>query len=511
MSGEVANVILSSQSTTNPPSYINAQKTNFIFSNVNLKNLLGEMWEKYDKFIIKPISIYNTATIALSSTAYNLVIYNMKGLSWTNINYETTPGSKLWAPLFQTQVPTTGSTSPVIWYANNGWGYTFRKASPIVDLEFAISVWDSTEVGGSNLPVAGNNYGDTIMQFTIEPVVKGYNECAAWIMNINPTLSTANGRYSTNPRTYTYGSFNLRDLCREFWDDYEDFEILQTFTLNRGSYVGTTANQIAPLQLSGFGFENSLTKQGNNTDYPNSNYSQESPIVASIQIPTSGSQYFQNTSNPFPAFQFKKSTDSPTISWAIREYDNTGLTSATNPASTMIMGYFIRPTYGVEKGSLYLNSWGLTTTNTNLGVRNAGYTSITLKNIDFSLVCKTFWRKYMKYNIYLTGFAPTYGSGNVGAEGGLLKMSGLDFINQTTIQTSNNTQNQIATLGVVNLSASATTVMSPGSYNGTIVTSFYRTKDIFDLTLTIEQVGPTAFTGTPLLGSFTFTIVPVKE
>jgi hypothetical protein len=43
------------------------------------------------------------------------------------------------------------------------------------------------------------------------------------------------------------------------------------------------------------------------------------------------------------------------------------------------------------------------------------------------------------------------------------------------------------------------------------VTTFYKTKDIVDLTLTAIPLGATAFSSqTPLTGNFTFTIVGVK-
>lgn len=512
MSAEVANIILSTQDPVNPPSFINAQKTNFIFRNVDLRSLLGEMWNKYEMFLIKPITISNTPTTALTNVANGLFTYNLKGLSWTNINYETTPNQKIWAPVFQ-QIASI-SLLPVLFYTNNGWGYTFRKGSPIVDLEFAISLLDATGVGGIHLPAAGNNYGDTSMQFSVEPVVKGYNECAMFAMNINPVLSTANGRVGVNQRVYTYYSFDLQDLCREFWADYDEFEILMNWYLNRGSYVSSTLNQQAPIQLSGLDFYNSLTKQGNDTTNANANYSQENPIVATVIVPSSDTTNVQNTTMPNAPVQFKKSGDRARFEWSIRDYDNTAVTSATGTTSLITMGFTIRPVYKVEKGTLYLNTWGLTTTETNLGVRNSTYTSVTLKNIDLRLVCKSFWEKYNKYNLYLTSYAMAYGSGGgatSGAESGLLKLEGFNMINQTTVQTTNNAQTQIATLGVINLSASLTGIGFPNAWSNNLVTSFYKTADLVNITLKLEQIGTTAFTGSPLLGSFVFTIVPIKE
>ena len=509
MSAEVANLIFSTQDPTNPPSFINAVKSNFIFSNVNLKNLLGEMWDKYDMFLIKPISVSNIgATTQGTGSQAAFITYNMKGLSYTNLNYETTPNSKQWIPLCQNLV-SSATPNVTYFYSNNGWGYTFRKSSPIVDLEFAITLSDAV---GITLPPAGNIYNDTTIQFSIEPVIKGYNECAAWVMNINPALSTANNRVGVNQRTYTTYSFNLQDLCREFWADYDEFEIMFPWIGNRGSYVASTFNQHALIQLSGLDFINNLTKQGNDTTNTNSNYSQENAIMGLLQLTTSGSSFIVNTTYPNAPVQFKKQGDSATIVWSIKNFDNVGVTSATGTTSQMLMGFFIRPTYKVEKGTLYLNTWGLTTTETNLGIRDTGYTTVTLKNIDLRLACKGFWNKYKKYNLYLTSYAMAYGSGAIAAESAILKLSGLDLINQTNIQTTNNAQTQIATLGVINLSASSASVGPAVGVSNNFVTSFYRTKDIVDITLTAEQyINNFTGTQTPLLGSFIFTIVPVKD
>ena len=44
-------------------SNINAAKTVFTFRNVNIKNIIGEMWNRYDKFSIRMVSTMYSAAV----------------------------------------------------------------------------------------------------------------------------------------------------------------------------------------------------------------------------------------------------------------------------------------------------------------------------------------------------------------------------------------------------------------------------------------------------------------
>jgi hypothetical protein len=70
----------------------------------------------------------------------------------------------------------------------------------------------------------------------------------------------------------------------------------------------------------------------------------------------------------------------------------------------------------------------------------------------------------------------------------------------------------VATLGAVSTFTDANAVETHGTM-ASLVTTFYKTKDVVDLTLTARTMNNSAFSATfePLAGLYTFTIVGVKE
>jgi hypothetical protein len=146
-----------------------------------------------------------------------------------------------------------------------------------------------------------------------------------------------------------------------------------------------------------------------------------------------------------------------------------------------------------------------------LGVRDTGYTTFTLKNINMRQVCQSFWDKYDRFNIFLTQT-----SWHVGAcyyvSAWNLSLEGLNFISQMSL-TNPQRQTQIGVLGSVATSPYTNDVRSQGTLSA-LVTSFYKGDDFVDLTLRASPMRTpddpfSAFL--PLNGNFTFTIVGVKE
>ena len=72
-------------------------------------------------------------------------------------------------------------------------------------------------------------------------------------------------------------------------------------------------------------------------------------------------------------------------------------------------------------------------------------------------------------------------------------------------------QIQVATLGFISTTITANDVVSNGTM-ASLVTSFYKTKDVVDLKLNAFAVNGAALPAAdrPLLSNFTFTIVGVK-
>lgn len=515
MLSDSASLILSTKSTVNPCT-INATKTAFTFNNIDMKNVMGEMWDKYDQFALKLVSFSTEGAVTIVGSQNGQITYNLRGLEWSNVIYETTGSNtnKQWVPVAYVFLSVgTPAVNPLI--INTGWSFNFTKGNRIVNFEFALGGANPTAISASQFGVfdAGNSFNNVEFQFLFEPVIPGkMNECAFYGFNSNELITTIKRNISTDYTQYSYPDFNMRNLCPKFWDKHDDFEIQLAMSSIRGTGTNTGDIRITPVQLSGLNFVNNGTKQSNNTDQLN--LSNENALIGTVINPTGGSSYTVDLAYPVAPVQFKKNGDNVPLNIAFRNTENTGPTVAAGfgayATPTWQLGIFVKPIYGVEKATLNINPWGLTETETNLGVRNTTYTTFTLKHIDLRQVCGTMWDKYDRFNIFLTQITSLTTSLN--SNGGYrLEIEGLDFISQLSL-TNTRQQTQVATLGFVNTFVFPSDFRSMGTM-ASLVTTFYKTKDVVDLILTASNTNnaanPTA--NTPLAGNFTFTIVGVTR
>lgn len=508
MLSQSGSLILSTSSTVNPCT-INAQKTQFTFSNIDLKNVLGEMWDKYDIFALKPVNLITFGTITIvSGSTYGVVTYNLAGLDWTNIKYDTALNSKKYAPIvFSASSASTPNQNVLI--TNTGQSFNFRKGQRFVDLEFSMT--ESNTVGIQNFGVfpAGNFYNDAAFHFVIEPVIEGeMNECAIFGFNTLQTITSQVGRTITSSFTeYNYASFDMRDLCRDFWDKHDDFEIMMSSYVSVG--IGTLSGNARTMlfQMNGLNFVNNGTQQGSSTERLQLNA--ESPIIGGIVHATAASGHQVANQVPFAPIQFKKDKDNVNLTITFRNYDNNGNYNGVSLSNyRAVITFYIKPIYKVEKATLCINPFFLTTTQTNLGVRNSAFTQLTINNIDLRSVCRSMWDKYKKFNIFLTTIVSTNGSSNAANGSFILQMQGLDFINQTAYITSSG-QTQVATLGPIFVGIGAPAV---SGNQCAYLTTFYKMEDVVSLTLTATELAPVpTFTNSPLENMYIFTIVGVPE
>lgn len=511
MLSESGSLILSTSSTTNPCT-INAQKTDFTFSNINMRNVVGEMWDKYDVFAMKVVSSSIGGTItAISGSTTGVICYNMAGFTWENIHYDTAYMSQQYVPIIVYNAqPTSNNINSVI--SNTGQSYNFRKGGDLVNLNFTIT--NVSNIGGPStfgVITAGNIFNDVVFHLVFEPVIPGeMNECAFFGFNTISTISTQVGRtVSTDRKEFNYPAFDMRRLCRNFWDKHEDFEIQMAFYNNAA--IGTPGGnaRVCQIQINGLNFVNNLTKNSNGTD--RMGITTESPIVGAMCFANTASAHQAQMGYPVGPIQFKRDRDNVNLTFNLKNHDNSApfafTFSGINPASTI--GFFIKPIYKVEKATLYINPSGLTTSQTNLGIINSDSSEFTLSNIDMRQVCRSMWNKYKKFNIFLTGIT-SYGSASQTTNGSfILQMGGFNFINQTAWITSPN-QTQTATLGTVCMGL--TGAPSTFGWQSGIVTTFYKTQDLVNLTLrAVPLASGSSFTNTPLTVNFTFTIVGCPE
>jgi hypothetical protein len=516
MLSDSASLILSTKSTINPCT-INAQKTAFTFNNIDMKNVMGEMWDKYDQFALKLVSFSTEGAVAVTFSQQGHITYNLRGLEWSNVIYETTGSNvnKQWVPVAYTFL---SAASPVVnpLIINTGWSFNFKKGNRYENFEFALSASYFTNASEFGVFAAGNNFNHVEFHFLFEPVIPGkMNECAIYGFNSTPSTPSINeiNRIVSADRTeYSYPDFNMRRLCNLFWDKHDDFEIQMAMWSMNGTGTNTGDIRITPVEMSGLNFVNNGTKQSNNTDQLNLNT--ENAIIGTIINPTATTQYAYDLAYPVAPVQFKKDGDNVPLKIAFRNSENTGPTVAAGYTSLtrpfIQIAFFVKPIYGVEKATLNINPWGLTTTETNLGVRDTDYTTFTLKGIDIRKVCQSFWDKYDRFNIFLTQ-TTSHTTVSNSSGGYRLEIEGFDFIPQLSL-TNTRRQNQVATLGSVSTFVTANEVVSIGTM-ASLMTTFYKTRSIVDLKLNAFAVNGAALPAAdrPLLGNFTFTIVGVKE
>jgi hypothetical protein len=90
---EIASLVLPTISTLN----VNAAKTQITWNNINLKTILGPMYDKYDKFNIELISISQCTTVDIFGVDANdsNVLIQISGLPFVNNNYSFLTGNNV--------------------------------------------------------------------------------------------------------------------------------------------------------------------------------------------------------------------------------------------------------------------------------------------------------------------------------------------------------------------------------------------------------------------------------
>lgn len=508
MLSESGSLILSTSSTTSPCT-INATKSDFTFSNINMRNVLGAAWDKYDVFTMKVASAASAGTITTSNSNNAILCYNMAGFTWENLHYDTAYMSQTYVPIAVFNEQTTASQNQYI--VNTGQSYNFRKSSDIVNLNFTITFPDDTSGPSTfGVPPAGNIYNDVAFHLVFEPVIPGeMNECAFFGFNLSSLISSQVGRtVSSDRKEYNYPAFDMKRLCRNFWDKHEDFEIQWAFNNHIG--IGTLSGnaRICLFQMNGLSFVNSSTKNSNSTD--RLGMTTESPIIGAIIYATTSTTHGATMYSNYAPIQFKRDGDNANLTINLKNFDNSvpfAFTfTSTNPRG--MVGFFIKPIYKVPKATLFINPFGLTTSQTNLGIINAGATEFTLNNVNMRQACRSMWDKYKKFNIFLTTAISQLATTQTANQAYILQMEGLNFINQTAYITSTG-QTTTATFGTVTMYGA---VQTSNTYQSALVTSFNRDLDFVNLTLrAVPLASGTAFTSNPLNCNFGFTIVGIPE
>jgi hypothetical protein len=79
--------VLPTNGTTNAYGTGNSKLFSFTWININLRTLLGDMFDKYDRYLLLLQNISHAASAAMSTNDDRSILINMSGLSFVNSTY----------------------------------------------------------------------------------------------------------------------------------------------------------------------------------------------------------------------------------------------------------------------------------------------------------------------------------------------------------------------------------------------------------------------------------------
>lgn len=148
--------------------------TNWTWNNINLRTLLGDMYDKFDRFALVPIRVHsgNTGqTPAFGITEFDRVLtINIAGLPFTNNSYDTALKTNSNHITFQTlHINNAATTNSSV---NGGSILTFTKNQELVNLN--IYYKRLTKNGANNYDILNSTgaYPDVVFIFNIYGVDK---------------------------------------------------------------------------------------------------------------------------------------------------------------------------------------------------------------------------------------------------------------------------------------------------------------------------------------------------
>ena len=79
--------VLTTDGTTNAYGTGNSKLSSFTWTNINLRTLLGDMFDKYDRFMLLLQNISNALSGNIAASDDRAILINMSGLSFVNSTY----------------------------------------------------------------------------------------------------------------------------------------------------------------------------------------------------------------------------------------------------------------------------------------------------------------------------------------------------------------------------------------------------------------------------------------
>ena len=145
----------------------NSSASSFTWNNIDLRLILGDLWDRYEYFnICLSSALYSTATITYASNDNKMSGIYMSGLNWTS-NYDTGKKQRVpYVPIGYLASNPISSTVGAYYTFNTLFSNTFRRNDPITSLTiFYNKISDNTPV------VTTAPLPQTAFTFKIIPIV----------------------------------------------------------------------------------------------------------------------------------------------------------------------------------------------------------------------------------------------------------------------------------------------------------------------------------------------------
>lgn len=215
----------------------------FYMKNFKIKELLGDMWDKYERFNFNVISSWDTGT-------YPSLQLTITGLNWINL------------PLGeQTKIIISGTGDP-IQYKNKQSNVFLKPSSPVVELKFSFMDM-ATRTIVNNGP------------FCLLVSINGIEETD--VINPNPlNLQTANlylhsswgESVNNNGSIITFKNVKIKELLGDMWNKYDKFKIILNAYYNRNTITIQEYQRLIGIRIKGFDFINIWDYSINWTQFP---------------------------------------------------------------------------------------------------------------------------------------------------------------------------------------------------------------------------------------------------
>lgn len=137
-----------------------SNRSNIWFRGINMRVLLGQMYEKYDSFKICLTSVGNTNTTNIANVSDRVMCLNMSGLQWMNQTYDVATKTNKDYVVISTLIfqSTTGFSQN--YTGEIGWVFT-KPLQDTIDINLYL-----TRVSDGSV-ASGINYGESVFCFSV--------------------------------------------------------------------------------------------------------------------------------------------------------------------------------------------------------------------------------------------------------------------------------------------------------------------------------------------------------